>query len=329
MGLKGKKITNFIRPMLATPVDRPFNSKDWLFELKLDGYRAIADTSKKKILLYSRNGFSLASKFPTIIAALKKIGVGAVLDGEIVLLDEKNRPDFQKLVAYKRSSDEHLVYFVFDILSCRLKDLTGLPLIERKKILKKIIRKSGPIRFCTHIEEHGQDLFRTARADELEGIVGKKKDSQYVPGVRSRDWLKIRNRKTQEAIIAGFTVPSAARKHFGGIILGQYRNSKLVYIGTAVTGFSEQAINELLPLFKKLKTKNSPFSVPIKTNRVVTWLKPEIVCQVGYSELSREGLLKQIVFKGLRHEKKAEMIKQETERSLPIEMVIKNQVKNK
>src|SRR5687767_13868563 len=189
MGATAKKIYPHIQPMLATSVDKPFNSPEWLFELKLDGYRAVAEIRKSQLLLYSRNGLSLAERYRPVTGALKNIKAEAVLDGEIVLLNEKNKADFQKLQNYKDKQQYPLIYYVFDILSLSNKNLTHLPLVDRKKILKKLIKKSGIVRYCDHIEEFGNDLYKMVKADDQEGIMAKKKDSLYTPGVRTREWL--------------------------------------------------------------------------------------------------------------------------------------------
>ena len=201
--------------MLATAVDKPFSSKEWLFELKLDGYRAIAEIKNGKLLLYSRNGVSLVKRYPSIVTALRKIGVDAILDGEIVLLNENGKPDFQKLQNYSQHKDLPLAYYVFDLLSCQQKDLRQVPLVERKKLLKKILKKTGPVRFSSHVEEHGDDFFKVVKAEDMEGIIAKKKDSLYVPGARTREWLKIKYHKSQEAIIVGYTAPRGSRRHSG------------------------------------------------------------------------------------------------------------------
>jgi bifunctional non-homologous end joining protein LigD len=320
--INGHKILHYIKPMLATAVDKPFSDKDWLFELKLDGYRAIAVTGQNKLLLYSRSGLSFTQKYPAIAAALKKIKTPAVLDGEIVLLNEEGHPDFQKLQNYNKRGDYQLVYYVFDILSCRQRDLTHQPLVERKKILKKILKKSDVVRFCSHIEENGKDFFKTIRAEDMEGMIAKKKDSLYVPGLRTREWLKIKNHKSQEAIIAGFTEPKGSRMHFGSLILAEYKNRKLKYIGHAGTGFNETTLKDLMKKMKPLISKESPFDSPIQVNNKVTWLKPELVCEVGFSEITRDGILRHPVYKGLRPEKTAVAVTQETEQSLPVTAVV-------
>ncbi len=324
MGKSERKIEHFIQPMLATTVDKPFSSKDWLFELKLDGYRAIAELKKGKLLLYSRNGLSLARKYPTVVAALKKIKMDVILDGEIVLLNEDGKADFQQLQNYNPLSNSMLMYYVFDILFYQHKDLKQVPLIERKRILKQVLKKSGPVRFCSHIEENGLDFFKAVKAEDIEGIMAKKKDSHYTPGIRTREWLKIKNHKSQEAIIVGYTEPRGSRSHFGAILLAQYDEDKLRYIGHAGTGFTERTLHELMQKMKSLITRKSPFDSPVKTNNPVTWLRPKLVCEVSYSEVTKDGILRHPVFKGLRTDKPSTMVKEETEKTVPVTRIVKS-----
>jgi len=323
MSAAGEKIKHSIKPMLATAIDKPFSDKGWLFELKLDGYRAIAEIKKGRSLLYSRNGLSLAKRYPSIAAAVKKIKVNAILDGEIVLLNEKGRPDFQKLQNYGENDQYPLVYYVFDLLSLRGKDLMQLPLTSRKLLLKKLLKKNGPILYSNHIENKGGELFKIIKKDDLEGIIAKKKDSLYTPGIRTKEWLKIKNHKSEEAIIAGFTKPKGSRLYFGSILLGQYKAGELIYAGHAGTGFSDRTLSELMKKMKPLITGKSPFDVPVKANGPVTWIKPRLVCEVSFTEITQNGILRHPVFKGLRPEKKSGTIKQETERALPVKKVVK------
>jgi bifunctional non-homologous end joining protein LigD len=322
-----KKIASYIVPMLTTAVDKPFSDEGWLFELKLDGFRAIAELKKKEILLYSRNGLSLKERFPIVTESLRKLKIEAVLDGEIVLFNEDNKPDFQKLQNYGNNKNYPLVYYVFDILSLDGKNLMNQPLVERKKVLKKLIRRSPVLRYSDHVEDNGKDFFKVIIADDLEGMIAKKKDSLYSPGVRSKEWLKIKFHKSQEAIIAGYTAPKGSRKHFGSILLAQYKKDKLCYIGHAGTGFTEKSLKELIDKMKPLKTDKSPFEKNIKVNSPVTWLRPELVCEVSYSELTKEGMMRHPVYKGLRLEKTSAMINVETERSLPVKRIVRKSVK--
>lgn len=319
----GKKIKHYIHPMLATAVDRPFSSKDWLFELKLDGYRAIAEINKGKLLFYSRNGVSLVKRYPSIVSALRKIKVDAVLDGEIVLLDEKGHADFQKLQNYSQNKEYTLAYYVFDILSCQQKDLKQVPLVERKKLLKKVLKKAGTVRFCSHVEEHGEDFYKAVKTEDMEGIIAKRKDSLYVPGARTRDWLKIKHHKSQEAIIVGYTAPRGSRRNFGALLLAQYEKDKLKYIGHAGTGFTEKVLDEVLAKLKPLETRKPTLVAPIKANNRITWVRPKLVCEISYSEVTRDGMLRHPVFKGLRPDKASVMVKEETEKTLPVGKVLK------
>jgi len=309
--------------MLTTAVDKPFSHKDWVFELKLDGYRAISEITSRGIFFYSRNGLSFIERYPSIAAALKKIKHKAILDGEVVLLNEQNRPDFQKLQHYESNKKFPLVYYLFDIIFFKGKDLKQQPLLDRKKILKKLLGKNRVLRYCDHIEEEGITFFRKVLKMNMEGVIAKKADSYYIPGIRSREWLKIKNQQSQEAIIVGYTAPKGSRKNFGSILLGQYKRNKLRYIGHAGTGFTENSLKELMKKMKPFITNKSPFLEKIHTNGPVTWLKPELVCEVSYTEITRDSMLRHPVFKGLRPEKRGKNIRSETETPIPVKTVVK------
>lgn len=308
-----KKIHRYIKPMLTTAVDKPFDSKDWIFELKLDGYRAIAETGKKTILLYSRNGISLAHKYPVVVNALQKIKSDMVLDGEIILLNDKGKPDFQKLQHYEENKEYPLVYYVFDIISLKGKSLKEETLIQRKKILQKQLPKSSIILYCDHIEEKGKAFFKSVVKKDLEGIIAKKADSHYVEGIRTKEWLKIKQHKTREVVIAGFTAPKGGRLHFGSLILAEYKGKELRYIGNAGTGFDDKGLKDLMAKMKPLILSKSPFNYSIKTNGPSTWIKPVLVAEIAFTEVTESGMLRHPVFKGLRTEKKAKAIRPETE----------------
>ena len=184
--------------MLASLGDAPFDHPNWVFELKWDGYRAIAECNNSSIKLYSRNGLSFNERYPVIVQQLQRMKLHAVLDGEVVLFNEDDRPDFQKLQHYDSNRHLPLVYYVFDILSLEKKDLCSLPLIERKKILKKILKKNSVIRYSDHFEEKGVAFFEEVRKQKLEGIMAKKSESLYVPGIRTKEWLKLKNTLTRK-----------------------------------------------------------------------------------------------------------------------------------
>lgn len=314
MCARERKLTRFIKPMLTTPVDDAFDSKDWIFELKLDGYRAIAEIKKADVKLYSRNGLSFKEKYPPVVDALEKLKVNAVLDGEVVLLDD-GKPNFQKLQHYSGNSHFPLVYYAFDILEKDGKNLRELPLLERKKILEKLLKKNHVIRYSDHIAAHGNAFFRKVIEANMEGIMAKKANSGYVDGIRTKEWLKIKKQKTQEAIIVGFTQPKGGRMHFGSLLLAQHSGKKLRYIGNAGTGFDTAGLKSLMHEMKPLVVGASPLDDTslVGARGKITWIKPRLVCEVSYTELTNEGMLRHPVFKGLRSDKKTVQIKREIE----------------
>jgi bifunctional non-homologous end joining protein LigD len=322
MRVSGKKIVHCIKPMLATTADKPFDSDEWLFELKLDGYRAITEIKAGKVLLYSRNGLDLSIIYPSIPAALKKMNINAVLDGEIVVLNKNGKPDFQQLQNYTWNNHLPIVYYVFDILSYQHHDMKGLPLLERKKFLKKILRQSTVIRYCDHILSNGKNFFNAVKKNKLEGMMAKRKESLYHPGVRTKEWLKIKYSYSQEAVITGFTQPKGSREHFGSLLLAQYRRNKLHYIGHTGTGFNSKTLGELMMKMKKLVVNKSPLSPAPKANGPVTWVKPILVCEVKFTEITKEGILRHPVYKGLRPDKTSKSVKEETQKEIPVKTLI-------
>lgn len=292
-----------IKPMLATLVSDPFDKKDWFFEIKWDGYRAIAEIEKGEVKLYSRNLQPFEERFKIITDELKKIPHDVVLDGEIVALDKRGKPSFQDLQNYKKNPKTELVYYVFDILYLDGFDLQEKPLWERKKALTKIISKKSTVTLGEEIEEQGISFFEAVKKQELEGMVAKDANSPYQQGVRGPNWLKIKTHQRQEAIICGFTEPRGSRENFGALILGIYEKNTLKYIGHTGTGFDEKKLAYLYKLLKPLEQKHSPFDVEPKTNMPVTWIKPKIICEVKFQEWTSEGLMRQPVFMGLREDK--------------------------
>jgi bifunctional non-homologous end joining protein LigD len=309
----GRKLEEFIVPMLASLGDEPFDNHNWIFELKWDGYRAIAELDKKKVKLYSRNGLSFNERYPALVSELEKLGLRAVLDGEVVVFDEEGKPNFQKLQHYDDNRHLPLVYYVFDILSLNNKDLKDLPLTERKEILKNALPQNEYIRYSDHVEETGKAFFEEVKKTNLEGIMAKKADSTYVTGIRTKEWLKIKHTHTREAVIAGYTEGRGSRKHFGALILGEFRNKKLHYIGHTGTGFSDKKLRELWDLMQKLIIDKSPFEQKVPINSAVTWVRPETVCEIKYTEITRDGILRHPVFLHLRDDKNAIQVKPEPE----------------
>lgn len=296
-----------IKPMLATLTDEPFDSDDWIYEIKWDGYRVVSYLDKGKVEMRSRNNLSFNEKFNVIGDALKKWPVRAVVDGEIVALDEKGHANFQQLQNVLKNKDTaHLVYYVFDIIWYDGRDLTQLPLLERKEILKSIMpKKNDVVRYSDHIVGQGTRLLSSAVREGLEGIMAKKADSIYEVNRRSTSWLKMKNNHRMEAIIAGFTSPRRSRKHFGAIILGKYQGKKLVYVGHSGSGFNEKDLKEMSAKFKPLITDKCPFEKVPHTNQPATWLLPRLVCEVKFSEWTKDKILRHPIFAGLREDKNA------------------------
>jgi bifunctional non-homologous end joining protein LigD len=306
---KGKKaaIPKKINPMLATLVEKPFDGKEWLFEIKWDGYRAIATVQRGKATIESRHNISFDEKFLPVKNALENWATQAVVDGEIVALKADGLPGFQELQGFlKQKNAAALAYYVFDLLWYQGKDYTQLPLKERKAILQRVLPSGDKmIKYSDHVEEEGISFFEAALAKGLEGVMAKKADSLYTENHRSKNWLKIKNNQLAEAIICGFTKGRNSRKYFGAVILGRYIGKELKYIGHSGSGFDERGLKDLSGKFQSLITGKCPFTRKPKTNMPATWLRPELVCEVKYTEATQDGILRHPIFMGLREDKRA------------------------
>jgi bifunctional non-homologous end joining protein LigD len=294
-----------IKPMLATLVREAFDHPDWLFEVKWDGYRAVAELREGEVALYSRNLLPLNEKFFPIVEALRKFAFDAVLDGEIVVVDDLGQPDFERLQNYRKTGRGHLLYYVFDLLHWQGHDLTGLPLLRRKELLKKILPISPKVRFSDHIRQDGVLFFQVAKGKGLEGIIAKQAQSLYEIGRRSRHWLKVKTQQTQEGIICGFTAPRGGRKHFGTLVLGVHNGDELTCIGHAGGGFGAKELEEIRARLEPLIQEECPFKVPPETGMPVTWVSPELVCEVVFHGWTEEGVMRQPSFLRLREDKAA------------------------
>jgi len=306
-----KKLRKFITPMFAKLGEQPFNSEDWIFELKWDGYRAVAELGTGEVKFYSRNGLSFADKYPSIYEELQSIKEEMIIDGEVVLFNEDGQPDFQKLQLYSENTHLPIIYYVFDMLSYKGKDLTELSLLERKNLLQKALPKTDVIRYCDHVEEEGEAFFEQIVAKNMEGMIAKRKDSIYHAGKRTNDWLKIKHHNTEEVVIVGFTEPRGGRKHFGALVLGRYEGKQLKYAGHTGTGFDDATLKAVSAKLKNLVTDKSPFKEKVKTNMPVTWVKPILVANIKFTEITRDGIFRHPVFQGIRVDKKAEEVKAE------------------
>ena len=306
-----------ITPMFATLVDEPFDREGWLFEVKWDGYRAIAEVRQGDARLYSRNLVAFNDRFPHIMEALPKIGLEAVLDGEIVIVDEEGVSQFQLLQNYMHTRQGTLVYYVFDLLYIKGHDLRRLPLIRRKDILRRILPDLPTIKLSDYVTDKGEALFRAAREQGLEGIMAKKGDSPYRSGERTREWLKIRTQLQQEFVIGGWTEPRGSRTGFGALVLGVYQGEDLVYVGHAGTGLDEKELVAIHSKLESLERPESPFKTVPKTNMPAHWVEPELVCEVEFSEWTEDGLLRKPVIVGLREDKPAREVTRENPMTPP------------
>jgi bifunctional non-homologous end joining protein LigD len=306
-----KPMPHGIKPMLATLVKEPFDHPDWIFEVKWDGYRAVAEIQDGEVSLYSRNRISLNKKFFPIIESLQKFRFEAVLDGEIVVVDDQGSPDFEMLQNYQKSGSGHLLYYVFDLLYFEGHDLTDLPLLRRKELLKKILPSGPKIKFSDQVSKEGILFFNAVKEKGLEGIMAKHSQSVYRMGRRSRQWLKVKTKLTQEGVIAGFTEPRGGRKYFGTLVLGVFEGGELIYIGHSGGGFGAQNLKQIRDKLGPLVRKECPFKVKPKTNMPVTWVKPELVCEVILHGWTDEGIMRQPVFLRLREDKAAREVVRE------------------
>lgn len=311
--MKTAKIPRHISPMLSFLVKEPFDREGWLFEVKWDGYRAIAQLEEGDILLYSRNQQSFNDKFPQIVDELKKIKVHtAIFDGEIVIVDSKGVSKFQLMQNYQRTQKGNVFYYVFDLLYFNGHDLRELPLIERKSILKELLSKlsASKIRFSDHIEKKGIEFFKIASKKSLEGIMGKDAQSSYQMK-RSRDWVKIKTHLRQEFVIGGFTQPRGSRAKFGSLLVGVYEGNSFKYCGHVGGGFTQKLLADVYEQLEPLIQDKPPFENPPKSIKSVTWVKPKLVCEVSFAEWTDDGLLRQPIFQGMRMDKKAKEVKRE------------------
>ena len=292
---------------LATLIDDPFDDDAWLFEIKWDGYRAIVTIDERGALsVVSRNGVNLLAQFPDLAGLADAFeSVPIVVDGEIVSLDEKGRSDFQRLQEYAQRG-HHLTFAAFDVLYADGRDQRAVPLEERKALLERVIRDNGDglVMYSKHVIGNGTALFAQAKRNRLEGIIGKRRDAKYVAR-RTRDWVKIKAQLEQEFVIGGWTEPRGSRTGFGSLLLGAYDGKALRYVGHVGTGFSVKRIAELKKQLDTLERASSPFVNAVDANTKAHFVTPRLVAQVRFTEWTRDCLLRQPAFLGLRVDKPA------------------------
>jgi bifunctional non-homologous end joining protein LigD len=307
-------------PMLATLVGAPFDDSGWLFEFKWDGYRAIAAIDEHGgVTLTSRAGNDLLGQFPELAglgSAFASLPI--VVDGEICILDERGRSSFQALqsrdkrFATGKPSKTPVTFIVFDCLYADGRDLRGEPLEARKARLESLIVPDRGVMFSKHILGAGKQLYAFALREALEGIVGKERNSPY-RGARSREWVKIKAKHRQEFVIGGWTEPRGSRKGFGALLLGVYEADQLHYVGHVGTGFDEAQLRALGKALAAIEVPAPPFATRPKTNTKAHWVQPQLVAEIEFAEWTRDGILRQPVFVGLRADKQARDVARERE----------------
>ncbi len=319
-----------ISPMLATLVDKPFDEEGWSYEIKWDGYRALAYLKKGKLELRSRNNKSFEKYYP-LYEVFSKWTIDAVLDGEVVVLNDQGQSNFSALQNWRSEADGELIYYVFDLLWLDGRDLMGLPLAERRKLLESIIPADGVVRYSESFTTSGTEFFAAAQKTGLEGIMAKKTDSYYTPGIRTREWLKIKTASRQEVVIGGYTRNEGSSKLFSSLLVGVFEKGQLQYTGKIGTGFTEKIQQDLMERFKPLIRKTSSFAVTPDINKPsrfrpdppdakATWLKPELVCEVSFREMTEDGVMRHPSFEGMREDKDAKEVVRET--AMPTEKIV-------
>lgn len=314
---------------MCKTTDKAFDDADWAFEIKWDGYRAIADLRHDDLGLYSRNGLDFSQKFKKVTNALKLQEHEMILDGELVAYDDKGKPNFQWLQRIGDHSDLALIYQVFDLLWLNGHSTENLTYLQRKELLKDALVQNEIIQFSDHILKDGKAFFQAANDLGLEGIVAKKTDSVYKENIRSSEWLKIKINQTDEALICGFTEPKGSRNKFGSLILGKYLDGEMVFCGHTGTGFNEKTLDELHQLMEPLVTEKSVFKITPKTNAKATWIKPELVAEIKFTEVTRDHIYRHPVFLRLREDVKSDEVAFNSENKLKNEKVKKTEPKHR
>jgi bifunctional non-homologous end joining protein LigD len=314
---------SWIEPMLATLTNRRFSDPNWIFEHKLDGERCLAFKKGRAVRLLSRNELGLNNTYPEVAEALEQgPDHDCVVDGEIVAFDG-NRTSFAKLqgrIGIKdpeqaRRSGIAVFYYVFDIVYVDGFDVTKVHLEHRKKLLRPVLNFRTPVRFMTHRNTKGEEFYREACEQGLEGLIAKRRDSEYVHG-RSTDWLKFKCINEQELVIGGFTDPAGGRVGFGALLVGYYDRGKLKYAGKVGTGFDTATLLRLRHQLDTRVTSRSPFVDDVR-EKGAHWVKPDLVAQIGFTEWTHDGKLRHPRFLGLRPDKPAKDVVRERPQLTP------------
>jgi bifunctional non-homologous end joining protein LigD len=316
----GSAAEKFIEPMKARLVESP-PAGNWIYEIKFDGYRAMAFKNGDAVRLLSRNEKDFSGKFPEVFDAVSELNAQeAILDGEIVALDPQGRSSFQLLQAYELGQKRPpLFFYAFDLLKLNGRNLREEPLAKRKKELEKLLKKrAGVIRYSASLEGDVAELLRRAQKLGLEGLIGKVADSTYEAGKRGGAWIKLKLHQEQEMVIGGHSEPGGSRKYFGALLIGYYEKKELRFAGKVGTGFNETLLKKLYGQFADISQSECPFvnlpearsgrygaGVTASEMKKCHWIKPKLVAQIKFAEWTRDGKLRQPVFLGLRDDKSA------------------------
>jgi bifunctional non-homologous end joining protein LigD len=314
-GARSAPMPRDVSVTLAKLADKPFSDPNWLFEIKWDGIRTVAFVENGDVRLFSRSKRDVTAEFPEFQDLAKHLRAGtAILDGEIVTLDENGRSDFQKLQnrfgvskpSQKLISEVPLTYYFFDVLYCNGFDVRKTPLLQRKELLRQILRSDERVRYSEHQLEKGKELYAAAERQGLEGIVGKQIESPYT-GNRTSFWLKFKIVNELDAIIVGWTAPRRTRQYFGALVLGLYDEKKeLQFIGSVGTGFDQKTQKDLLAKLEKLRVARSPVRNPPKLREHVEWVRPAIVARIKFANWTDDNHLRAPVFLGIRKDRTPE-----------------------
>ena len=318
--------------MLAT-LTNPFDAPGWHYEIKWDGYRAVALMHQQRFELISRNNKSFNEKFYPVYDAIKAWGIDAVVDGEIVVIDDHGKPNFNALQNWRSETDGELLFYAFDIMWLNGSDLTQVAIETRREILASVLPAHLPIiRMSETFDTSASELLKAVAKMGLEGIMAKKAGSLYYPGARTKEWLKMKSNLRHEVVIGGYTQNEGSGKTFSSILVGVYEKGKLHYTGKVGTGFSDSLQKDMMRKFKPLIRKQNPFEEEIDVNKpsrfrpnppnaTVTWLKPELVCEVSYAEITADGVMRHPSFEGMREDKSAKDVHEE--KPVPVKKVSK------
>ena len=319
-----------VKHMLATPSDKPFSRKGWVFEIKYDGVRVVAEKRGDQVKMLGRSGEDITARYPEIAEAIGALLVtNIVLDGEIIAYDDSGHPSFgrlQKRMLLSKPRDIAAAMarvpvraVFFDCLALEGHDLRRLPLLDRKELLGRALPPAGIVQSSDHIEEHGQAFFDAANEMGIEGIIGKRADSTYT-GKRSPDWVKLKCQRRQEFVIGGWTDPKGGGRHFGALHVGVYDAGKLVHVTRVGSGFDDAFQDKLWPKLLQLTRKDSPFGDTGPKTRADHWVEPQLVCEVRFTEWTADGGLRHPIFLGMRDDKKPEDVVREGARGTESEL---------